>query len=298
MDSSQARSMNRLSTWLFVLASSVAMSGCAQPQQPEASPALQQAQAKVTEPLRLTEIRVHPEKDSQRSFYVLAKVEETGAGRIVGLSWRLESYQLPDGTTREVSAAWRPGDTDELAYGKTSLDVRTFGWFRGMQSLPHCKSVKLRLRAAVAESVEMITIPNFQLGKEYQASGHGYSITASGKKGVALGRHPAIYVGARIWYPGDREGLNKPDFWAKWRLDPQDHQKASQADVWVNWRMGFLDTDGKLTTPAGQGGGFYFLGHDVVGKTFAVEVPVNIRLMDTVVEIEMPKHQSGPATIK
>ena len=248
--------------------------------EPPAVPARPASAAAVT----LVDVRFGDRADAHSPVVLMGRPVYTGPGEIVGIAGRIESYTLTDGTRKQVSGPWRLLDTDELGYGSGSPVVSGCMLLHD-RPWPAFDQVTLRIRAAVADRVERIEIPDFEPGVQQSASAHGYTLTIKSELGKALGRYEATLLYPMLHAendPGDA------DAGSVWTLTPADRAKADEASLRINWRFGFVGDDGRLITPSGQSGGYQFLGRHYAGRTFRASVPVGVRLVDSVVDIEIP----------
>jgi beta-lactamase regulating signal transducer with metallopeptidase domain/multidrug resistance efflux pump len=230
---------------------------------------LDAGRAAAAAPLRLAGMRVHRPSEGGRRWNVWSKIEPTGAGHIVGLASRLESYAEPDGGVKRVSAQWQEADAEELDYGKASLDVTRF---RAMLAGPSDRalSATLRLRAAVADRIQRLTISDFQIGRDMKVEGHGYTFTVRAALGEALGTSPATFITSEATVPAELKSVQ-------------------DAGVFVPFcRLGFLQEDGTLWTPGGRGrGGLMYIGQNHAGRTLVLEVPLGLRLVEMTVTVPL-----------
>jgi hypothetical protein len=247
-------------------------------QEPDAQPAANEAV------LKLVEVRFGDRADRHGLRLLSGKPEFTGQGEIVGIAGRIEGYTLADGTRKDVAGEWRLLNADELGYGTRSPVVQRCVLLHDRPWPPFSK-VTLRIRAAVTERIERIEIDDFQPGTDQNASAHGLTLRIRSRLGKALGSHAATFLYPRITADGQDENTGALSAWS---LTPAERQAVDESEMLINYRFGFVSDDGLLSTPSGRGNGYYFLGQRYAGRTFGANVPLNIRIVDEVLEIEMP----------
>ena len=281
--------MHKLEYSLAIVAGCLLANGCAAP--PPSPPV--KPTAEVSEPqaeqaapeaaLKLVELHVAHHDPN----VLIGKPTYTGGGEIVGIAGRVEGYTLVDGTRKHVVRPWRMMDADEIGYGTPSPVVEHWV-LRHDQPWPDISKASLRVRAAVAERIGRIEIENFQPGMEQHAVAHGLRLTIRSRLGQAMGRHDATFLRPRITAEG--QGQNA-DILAAWSLTPADRQAVDEASMRINYRTGFINENGLLRTPSGWSSrhGYHFLGQQYAGRTFGANVPVNVRIVDEVIDIEIPR---------
>jgi len=231
--------------------------------------------------IQLIDIRFNDPEQGNRVDLLSARLDYTGRSEVVGIAGRLEAFLLEDGSEVPFKGDWKLLDADEISYARPTPVIQR-GVLLHPRPWPNFVGVRLRVRAAISERIERITIDTFRTGQKQHADAHGLSLTVTSKLGKALGASPATLISLNL----KRQGEERSDPLSTWGLSPDERLLAKESGIWVQYRFGFLDDQDALITPSGQGNGSYtFLGQSYDGRVFAADVPIGVRVVESVIEL-------------